>query len=173
MGVCFIAILHVVWQARRRGNGTRFTAILRKSQFNLGPITMHILCANCSHNRKRPLKELPGSCPGKRKQHVTPLMAAETKWFRSPYVGVVSFLFCSGKTHSGCSQVHLCLLPAANPPPLNVYNLFLPGIRDCPFNLPCPVGGVGRLTGMMRGRHRGCPRSPPVSVDRPEKVFRT
>ena len=41
----------------RRGNGTRFTAILRKSQF---------------------------SWPGKRKQQVTPLMAAETKWFRSP-----------------------------------------------------------------------------------------
>ena len=47
-----------------RGNGTRFTAILRKSQF---------------------------SCPGKRKQQVTPLIAADTKWFRSPYVGVVSF----------------------------------------------------------------------------------
>ena len=41
----------------RRGNGTKFTAILRKSQF---------------------------SCPGKRKQQVTPLIAADTKWFRSP-----------------------------------------------------------------------------------------
>ena len=41
----------------KRGNGTKFTAILRKSQF---------------------------SCPGKRKQQVTPLMAADTKWFRSP-----------------------------------------------------------------------------------------
>merc|ERR1711953_1599443 len=46
------------------GNGMRFTAILRRSQFN---------------------------CPGKRRQQVTPLMAALTKWFRSPYVGVVSF----------------------------------------------------------------------------------
>ena len=41
----------------KRGKGTKFTAILRKSQF---------------------------SCPGKRKQQVTPLMAADTKWFRSP-----------------------------------------------------------------------------------------
>merc|ERR1719199_46663 len=31
------------------------------------------------------------SCPGKRKQHVTPDRPALTKWFRSPYVGVVSF----------------------------------------------------------------------------------
>merc|ERR1719451_124848 len=30
------------------------------------------------------------SWPGKRKQHVTPDRPAETKWFRSPYVGVVS-----------------------------------------------------------------------------------
>ena len=48
----------------RRGKGTKFTAILRKSQF---------------------------SWPGNRKQQVTPLIAAETKWFKSPYVGVVSF----------------------------------------------------------------------------------
>merc|ERR1712232_27220 len=48
----------------RRGKGTRFTAILRRSQFN---------------------------CPGKRRQQVTPLMAALTKWFKSPYVGVVNF----------------------------------------------------------------------------------
>merc|ERR1719502_62448 len=31
------------------------------------------------------------SWPGKRRQHVTPERPAETKWFRSPYVGVVSF----------------------------------------------------------------------------------
>merc|ERR1719247_813824 len=31
------------------------------------------------------------SWPGKRKQHVTPDRPALTKWFRSPYVGVVSF----------------------------------------------------------------------------------
>merc|ERR1719161_3093461 len=30
------------------------------------------------------------SWPGKRKQHVTPDRPADTKWFRSPYVGVVS-----------------------------------------------------------------------------------
>merc|ERR1719271_2397121 len=30
------------------------------------------------------------SWPGKRKQHVTPDRPAETKWFKSPYVGVVS-----------------------------------------------------------------------------------
>merc|ERR1719465_70720 len=48
----------------KRGNGMRFTAILRRSQFN---------------------------CPGKRRQHVTPLIAALTRWFKSPYVGVVSF----------------------------------------------------------------------------------
>eukprot|EP00428_Durinskia_dybowskii_P019827 CAMPEP_0170229356 /NCGR_PEP_ID=MMETSP0116_2-20130129/14402_1 /TAXON_ID=400756 /ORGANISM="Durinskia baltica, Strain CSIRO CS-38" /LENGTH=47 /DNA_ID= /DNA_START= /DNA_END= /DNA_ORIENTATION= len=41
------------------GKGIKFTAILRKSQFNW---------------------------PGKRKHVVTPLMAAETKWFKSPYV---------------------------------------------------------------------------------------
>merc|ERR1719428_1771095 len=40
-----------------RGKGIRFTAILRRSQFN---------------------------CPGKRKQVVTPLIAAETRWLRSP-----------------------------------------------------------------------------------------
>merc|ERR1719428_2114279 len=47
-----------------RGNGIKLTAIFRKSQFN---------------------------CPGKRRHVVTPLMAAETRWFKSPYVGVVSF----------------------------------------------------------------------------------
>merc|ERR1719181_1262487 len=31
------------------------------------------------------------SWPGKRKHVVTPDIAAETKWFKSPYVGVVSF----------------------------------------------------------------------------------
>merc|ERR1719428_799359 len=31
------------------------------------------------------------SWPGKRRQHVTPDRPADTKWFRSPYVGVVSF----------------------------------------------------------------------------------
>merc|ERR1719478_1420783 len=48
----------------KRGNGMRFTAIFRRSQFNW---------------------------PGKRRQQVTPLMAALTRWFKSPYVGVVSF----------------------------------------------------------------------------------
>merc|ERR1719164_292418 len=47
----------------KRGKGMRFTAILRRSQF---------------------------SCPGKRRQQVTPLMAALTRWLRSPYVGVVN-----------------------------------------------------------------------------------
>merc|ERR1719232_1118673 len=47
-----------------RGNGIKFTAILRKSQL---------------------------SCPGKRRHVVTPLIAALTKWFKSPYVGVVNF----------------------------------------------------------------------------------
>merc|ERR1711907_717811 len=42
----------------RRGNGIKFTAILRKSAFNW---------------------------PGKRKQQVEPDMAADTKWFKSPY----------------------------------------------------------------------------------------
>merc|ERR1719356_1936382 len=48
----------------KRGKGIKFTAILRRSQFN---------------------------CPGNRRQVVTPLIAALTKWLRSPYVGVVSF----------------------------------------------------------------------------------
>mmetsp|Transcript_110201 Transcript_110201/g.206573 ORF Transcript_110201/g.206573 Transcript_110201/m.206573 type:complete len:225 (-) Transcript_110201:649-1323(-) len=46
------------------GNGIRFTAIFRRSQFNW---------------------------PGKRRQVVTPDIAADTRWLRSPYVGVVSF----------------------------------------------------------------------------------
>merc|ERR1712060_451083 len=41
----------------KRGNGIKFTAILRRSQF---------------------------SCPGKRRHVVTPLIAALTKWLRSP-----------------------------------------------------------------------------------------
>lgn len=41
----------------RRGKGIRFTASLRRSEF---------------------------SCPGKRRQHVTPLIVVEIKWFRSP-----------------------------------------------------------------------------------------
>merc|ERR1712093_376428 len=47
----------------RRGNGIRFTASLRRSAL---------------------------SWPGKRRQHVTPDMTAEMRWFRSPNVGVVS-----------------------------------------------------------------------------------
>ena len=31
------------------------------------------------------------SWPGKRRQHVTPDRPADTRWFKSPYVGVVSF----------------------------------------------------------------------------------
>lgn len=30
------------------------------------------------------------TCPGKRRQVVTPLIVADTRWFKSPYVGVVS-----------------------------------------------------------------------------------
>ncbi|BAS77163.1 Os02g0167366 [Oryza sativa Japonica Group] len=41
----------------RRGKGIKLTASLRRSEF---------------------------SCPGKRRQHVTPLMVAEIRWFRSP-----------------------------------------------------------------------------------------
>merc|ERR1719208_484493 len=48
----------------RRGKGTMFTASLRRSLF---------------------------SWPGKRRQHVMPEMAADTRWLRSPYVGVVNF----------------------------------------------------------------------------------
>uniref|UniRef100_A0A0E9XPD1 Uncharacterized protein n=1 Tax=Anguilla anguilla TaxID=7936 RepID=A0A0E9XPD1_ANGAN len=47
----------------RRGNGTMLTASLRRSAL---------------------------SWPGKRRQVVTPLIVAETKWLRSPYDGVVS-----------------------------------------------------------------------------------
>merc|ERR1719424_2427376 len=46
-----------------RGKGIMFVASLRKSQFN---------------------------CPGKRMEQVIPESPADTKWFRSPYVGVVS-----------------------------------------------------------------------------------
>merc|ERR1712176_1132939 len=48
----------------KRGKGIKFTAILRRSQFNW---------------------------PGNLKHVVTPLIAALTRWFKSPYVGVVSF----------------------------------------------------------------------------------
>merc|ERR1719447_1117465 len=48
----------------RRGKGTILTASLRRSAFN---------------------------CPGNRKHVVTPLMVADTRWLRSPYVGVVNF----------------------------------------------------------------------------------
>lgn len=48
----------------RRGKGTIFTASFRKSAF---------------------------SCPGNRKQVVTPEIVADTMWFKSPYVGVLSF----------------------------------------------------------------------------------
>ena len=41
----------------RRGKGIRLTASLRRSEF---------------------------SCPGKRRQQVTPIMVALIKWFRSP-----------------------------------------------------------------------------------------
>ena len=47
----------------RRGNGTMLTASFLRSAF---------------------------SCPGNRRQVVTPDIVAETRWFRSPYVGVVS-----------------------------------------------------------------------------------
>merc|ERR1712225_232084 len=47
-----------------RGNGTMFVPSLRRSQ---------------------------SSWPGKRMEHVMPERPAETKWLRSPYVGVVSF----------------------------------------------------------------------------------
>merc|ERR1711871_361144 len=49
----------------RRGNGIMFTASLRRSQL---------------------------SWPGKRRQHVVPESAADTRWLRSPYVGVVNEL---------------------------------------------------------------------------------
>ncbi|KAJ0520934.1 hypothetical protein HanIR_Chr10g0464911 [Helianthus annuus] len=45
------------------GNGTRFTASFLKSEF---------------------------SCPGNRRQQVTPDIVADIKWFRSPTLGVVS-----------------------------------------------------------------------------------
>merc|ERR1712146_508573 len=47
----------------RRGNGIMFTASLRRSQL---------------------------SWPGKRRQPVVPDIEADTRWLRSPYVGVVS-----------------------------------------------------------------------------------
>merc|ERR1719352_2234858 len=47
----------------RRGKGTMFTASLRRSEL---------------------------SWPGKRSEHVTPDMTADTRWFKSPNVGVVS-----------------------------------------------------------------------------------
>merc|ERR1719359_1820781 len=47
----------------KRGNGIMFTANFLMSQFNW---------------------------PGKRRPHVHPESPAETRWFRSPYVGVVS-----------------------------------------------------------------------------------
>ena len=67
-----------------RGNGTRFTAILRRSQFNLG--TRRLVQTKGTNHRRAIEKPIgkPSHCPGKRKQQVTPLIAAETRWFRSP-----------------------------------------------------------------------------------------
>merc|ERR1719186_1753552 len=48
----------------RRGKGTMLTASLRRSEL---------------------------SCPGNLRQVVTPLMVRDTRWLRSPYVGLVSF----------------------------------------------------------------------------------
>ena len=82
--------IHTHPHSKPRGKGTRFTAIFRKSQFSL-------IAWECTQQAKTPgLSEEnidePSHCPGKRRQQVTPLMAAETRWFKSPYVGVVSFL---------------------------------------------------------------------------------
>merc|ERR1711972_278946 len=65
----------------RRGKGIKLTAILRKSQFNW---------------------------PGKRRHVVTPLIAALTKWLRSPYVGVVNFNVLKQMSYSASlsSNIH-------------------------------------------------------------------
>uniref|UniRef100_A0A2P2LX96 Uncharacterized protein n=1 Tax=Rhizophora mucronata TaxID=61149 RepID=A0A2P2LX96_RHIMU len=47
----------------RRGKGIKFTASFRRSEL---------------------------SCPGKRRQQVTPLIVVEIKWLRSPKLGLVS-----------------------------------------------------------------------------------
>jgi hypothetical protein len=62
------------------GNGIKLTANFLKSEFN---------------------------CPGKRKQHVTPDMAAETKWLRSPYVGVVSFKVLKQISYKASLSMHM------------------------------------------------------------------
>ena len=59
------------------GKGIRLTASLRRSAF---------------------------SCPGKRRQQVTPDITALMRWFRSPKVGVVSFRVLKQMSYRACRK---------------------------------------------------------------------
>ena len=63
-----------------RGKGIRLTASLRKSEF---------------------------SWPGNRRQHVTPLITADTRWLRSPKVGVVSFSVRKQMSYKASLSMHI------------------------------------------------------------------
>ncbi|KAF0768944.1 Uncharacterized protein FWK35_00004167 [Aphis craccivora] len=61
-----------------RGNGTMLTASLRRSAF---------------------------SCPGNRRHVVTPDMVNDTRWLRSPYVGLVSFSVLKHMSYSASLSI--------------------------------------------------------------------
>lgn len=48
----------------------------------------HLNQAPTLKNQSAQVRKSQFNCPGKRKQQVTPLIAADTKWFKSPYVGL-------------------------------------------------------------------------------------
>merc|ERR550514_455133 len=64
----------------KRGKGIMFTASLRMSQL---------------------------SWPGKRRQHVTPERPADTRWLRSPYVGVVGLSVRKQMSYSASLSMHM------------------------------------------------------------------
>ena len=48
----------------------------------------HLNQAPTLNDQSAQVRKSQFNCPGKRKQQVTPLIAADTKWFKSPYVGL-------------------------------------------------------------------------------------
>jgi hypothetical protein len=47
------------------------------------------------------------TCPGKRRQHVIPDITALTKWFKSPYVGVVSLSVRKQISYKASLSMHM------------------------------------------------------------------
>ena len=64
----------------------------------------HLNQAPTLNNQSAQVRKSQFNCPGKRKQQVTPLIAADTKWFKSPYVGLNAREPCSCHPNLG---IHL------------------------------------------------------------------